>query len=64
MKPVILDAARTGETPPLRWRILYDQRVVVERAFGIMVFGGPEWAIHLYVGDWLIGIERTREEDD
>lgn len=64
MKWVTLDAAGNAKAPVFRWRIVHDQRVVVERTFGLMVFGGPAWAVHLYVGDWFIGIERAREEED
>ncbi len=64
MKSVILDAAGDGETPPLRWRAFHYTTEIVERAFGIMVSIAPEWGLYVYLGKWLIGIERTREEDD
>ena len=63
MKPVILDAAGDGELPLLRWRTLPTRLLIYESVFGIIVVGPPEWALHVYVGRWLIGIERTREED-
>ncbi len=63
MKPIILDAPSDGETPPLRWRTFYSRQVVEGVAFGLKFFGSPEWAVHLYLGWWLIGVERTREED-
>ena len=63
MQPVLLEAAGDGERPALRWRGFSD-RSVMTNAWGVMWFvGPPEWGLHLYLGRWLIGIERTREED-
>lgn len=67
MKPVILEAAGDGALPPLRWRTFRDREEIPNGAFGVafglMYFGGPEWGLCVYLGRWLIGIERTREED-
>ena len=68
MEPGILDAPGDGETPPLRWRPFYYTTPLVEQAFGITVWSRPEphvrWALHVYLGKWLIGVECTWEEDD
>ncbi len=63
MKPVILEAAGDGEIPPLRWRTFRTRMRVDDAAYGFMVHRGPEWAVLLCLGRWLLGIECTREED-
>ncbi len=63
MAPVIWQHTEEDELPSFRWRTFHDRQMVEGVAFGLMVFGGPEWSVHLYLGWWLIGIERTREED-
>ncbi len=63
MKSVMLDSVSDGEMPPFRWRSFHNRVLVDGGAFGLMVFGGPRWALHLYAGRWLVGIERTCEED-
>ena len=44
---------------PPRWRTFRDRIVADERAWGIIVLGGPDWSLHLYLGKWLVGLERT-----
>lgn len=47
----------------------YDKRVSRWRTFrepqrfdpcwGIILLGGPDWSLHIYLGKWLVGLERT-----
>lgn len=60
MESVILHSVPESEMPPFRWRTFRDR---AHRAWGVLLFSAPEWAVHLYLGRWVIGIERTREED-
>lgn len=57
-KPFVL---QYDKVPP-RWRLVRDAQQV-DLAWGIMLFGAPgcDWALHLYLGTRVIGIERTSD---
>ncbi len=65
MEPVILDAAGDGEVPAFRWRFMHACEDTPCRAWAIGLYhdGPGEWFFGVNVGRWVVGIERTREED-
>ena len=62
MAPVIWHTIEEDELPPLRWRTFRARADSVR--YGIVFYTGPEWAVHVDLGRWFMGIERAREEDD
>ncbi len=60
-KPFVLQYTKV---PPLRWRRVTDRLDGGDWAWGLTLCGGTdETAVVLYLGKWLVGIERTREGD-
>lgn len=63
--PIAIDSVESEELPPLRWRGYREPLALGCYSVG----GGVRWSpggwgdVHLNVGRWEIGIERTREED-
>ena len=63
MQPVLLEAAGDGERPALRWRGYREQMPWYGIGAAFVPQGDGAWDLHLALGKWIIGIERTREED-
>ena len=53
-KPFVLQYTKIE---PPHWRT-FSEPQRFDPAWGIVLLTGPEWALHIYLGKWTVGLER------